>query len=59
MALKSGDATVPADTRTTLGTLRVFGGPYPAGGLYSTPVFIDRNPRTVQALAASSVRALR
>lgn len=56
---KSGDATVLADTRTTLGTLRVFGGPYPAGGLYSTPAFIDRNPRTVQALATASVRALR
>jgi NitT/TauT family transport system substrate-binding protein len=55
----SGDAMILADTRTTLGTLRVFGGPYPAGGLYATPAFIDRNPRTVQALATASVRALR
>jgi NitT/TauT family transport system substrate-binding protein len=55
---KSGDATILADTRTTLGTLRVFGGPYPAGGLYATPAFIDRNPKTVQALATASVRAL-
>lgn len=55
---KSGDATVLADTRTTLGTLRVFGGPYPAGGLYATPAFLDRNPRTAQALATASVRAL-
>ncbi|HKX18366.1 MAG TPA: ABC transporter substrate-binding protein [bacterium] len=56
---KSGDATVLADARTTLGTLRVFGGPYPAGGLYATPDFIDHNPRTIQALASGSVRALR
>jgi NitT/TauT family transport system substrate-binding protein len=55
----SGEATILADTRTTLGTLRVFGGPYPAGGLYAAPAFIDRNPRTVQALATASVRALR
>lgn len=55
---RSGDATVLADTRTTLGTLRVFGGPYPAGGLYATPAFLERNPRTVQALATASVRAL-
>ena len=55
---KSGDAQILADTRTTLGTLRVFGGPYPAGGLYATPAFIERNPRTVQALATASVRAL-
>ena len=55
---KSNDATILADTRTTLGALRVFGGPYPAGGLYATSAFIDRNPRTVQALATGSVRAL-
>ncbi len=55
---KSGDARILADTRTTLGTLRVFGGPYPAGGLYATPAFIERNPKTVQALATASVRAL-
>jgi NitT/TauT family transport system substrate-binding protein len=56
---KSGDATILADTRTTIGTLRVFGGPYPAGGLYAAPSFIEHNPRTVQALATASVRALR
>ncbi len=55
---KSGDAQILADTRTTLGTLRVFGGPYPAGGLYATPAFIERNPKTVQALTTASVKAL-
>ena len=55
---KNGDAQILADTRTTLGTLRVFGGPYPAGGLYATPAFVERNPKTIQALATASVRAL-
>jgi len=55
---KSGDAQILADTRTTLGTIRVFGGPYPAGGLYTTPAFMERNPKTVQALATASVKAL-
>ncbi len=55
---KNGDAQILADTRTTLGTLRVFGGPYPAGGLYTTPAFIERNPKTMQALATASVKAL-
>jgi NitT/TauT family transport system substrate-binding protein len=56
---RSQDAQILADTRNTLGTLRVFGGPYPAGGLYTTPAFIERNPKTVQALATASVQALR
>jgi NitT/TauT family transport system substrate-binding protein len=55
---KSGDIQVLADTRNTLGTIRVFGGPYPAGGLYTSPQFMDRNPKTVQALATASVKAL-
>jgi NitT/TauT family transport system substrate-binding protein len=55
---KSGDVQILADTRTTLGTIRVFGGPYPAGGLYTTPALMERNPKTVQALATASVKAL-
>jgi NitT/TauT family transport system substrate-binding protein len=55
---KSGDVQILADTRTTLGTIRVFGGPYPAGGLYTTPAFMERNPKTGQALATASVKAL-
>lgn len=55
---RTGDVAILADTRTTVGTLRVFGGPYPAGGLYTTPAFIERAPRTVQALTTASVRAL-
>jgi NitT/TauT family transport system substrate-binding protein len=55
---QSGDALILADTRTTLGTLRVFGGPYPAGGLYASPTFIERNPKTIEALTVASVKAL-
>ena len=49
---------VLADTRTTRGTLRVFGGPYPAGCLYATEEFIQQNPNTIQALVNATVRAL-
>ncbi|MBI4278772.1 MAG: ABC transporter substrate-binding protein, partial [Armatimonadetes bacterium] len=56
---RSGDIKILADTRTTTGTLRTFGGPYPAGGLYATAEFIERNPRTAQALVTAVVKALR
>ncbi|HKV46217.1 MAG TPA: ABC transporter substrate-binding protein [bacterium] len=55
---QNGDAQVLTDTRTTLGTLGVFGGPYAAGGLYASPNFIERNPKTVEALTVASVKAL-
>ncbi len=48
-----------ADTRTTIGTLRVFGGPYPAACLYVKEEFIQQNPNTVQALVTAMVKALR
>jgi NitT/TauT family transport system substrate-binding protein len=50
---------VVADTRTPEGTRAVYGGLYPAAVLYTTPAFIDKNPRTVQALVNAFVRALR
>jgi sulfonate transport system substrate-binding protein len=49
---------VVADTRTAEGARAVYGGPYPAGVLYATPAFIEKNPRTVQALVAAFVRGL-
>ncbi len=55
----NNEIVVLADTRTTNGTLRVFGGPYPAACLYATGEFIERNPNTVQALTTAMVRALR
>ena len=50
---------VVADTRTVEGTRAVYGGPYPAAVLYATATFIERNPRTVQALVNAFVRGLR
>jgi len=56
----TGDITVTlADTRTTTGTLRVFGGPYPAACVYFKDEFIQENPKTVQATVTAIVRALR
>ncbi len=49
---------VVADTRTAEGSRAVYGGPYPAGALYATPAFIDKNPRAVQALVTAFVRGL-
>lgn len=54
----SGDVVVVVDTRTTKGTMAVFGSPMPAGTLYTSKEFITKNPRTVQALTNAMVRAL-
>lgn len=54
----SGDVVIVADTRTTKGTMEIFGTPMPAGTLYTTREFIAKNPRTVQALTNAMVRAL-
>src|SRR6185436_2275391 len=53
-----GAIKVVADTRTPEGTRAVFGGPYPAAVLYAPKAFIDKNPRTTQALATALVRGL-
>ncbi len=59
--LESGGDLGPilADTRTTTGTLRVFGGPYPAACLYVKDEFLQANPNTVQALVTAIIKALR
>ena len=54
---RSGDLRIISDTRVVAEADRVFGGPMPAGCLYTTQAFIDRNPNTVQALANAIVRA--
>jgi len=41
---------IVADTRTLEGTVKVYGGPYPAAVLYATSAFIEKNPNTMQAL---------
>jgi NitT/TauT family transport system substrate-binding protein len=50
---------VVADTRTPEGTKSVYGGPYPGGVVYTMPAFIEKNPRTVQAVVTAFVRALK
>jgi NitT/TauT family transport system substrate-binding protein len=50
---------VVADTRTEAGTRQIFGGVYPAATLYAAPAFVEKNPRTVQALANAFVRGLK
>jgi sulfonate transport system substrate-binding protein len=50
---------VVADTRTEDGTRQVFGGIYPAATLYASSAFIEKNPRTVQALTNAFVRGLK
>lgn len=56
----SGDlGPVLADTRTTTGTLRVFGGPYPAACIYVKEEFIQQYPNTTQAIVTVMVKALR
>jgi NitT/TauT family transport system substrate-binding protein len=47
-----------ADTRTPEGNQAVYGGPYPGGVVYATPAFIDKNPRTMQALVDAFARGL-
>lgn len=51
--------TIVADTRTPEGTQAVYGGPYPAAVLYTTPAFADKNPLTTQALVTAFVRGLK
>src|SRR5262249_20536694 len=48
---------VVADTRTPEGTQAVYGGPYPGGVGYTTPAFLERDPRPGQAVGAAVVRA--
>jgi len=54
---RSGDLKIVSDTRVVAEADRVFGGPMPAGCLYAPQAFIDKHPRTVQALANAIVRA--
>lgn len=57
LLMDSGDIRALAEMRTEEGNKQVFGADYPESSLYSTRVFIDRNPKTVQAIANAVVRA--
>jgi NitT/TauT family transport system substrate-binding protein len=54
----SGAIQIVADARTPEGSQAIYGGPFPAGCLYTTEKFLQANPKTVQALANAIVRAL-
>ncbi len=56
---RDGIASVLYDTRTAKGTADIFGGPWPAGGFYTTEEFIQQHPQTVQSIVNAGVRALR
>ncbi len=55
---KDGTATPLYDTRTEKGTFEVFGGPWPAGGIYTSTEFLKRNPETVDKIVRAAVRTL-
>lgn len=55
----SGDVVVLAETRSTEGTTKVFGGPMPAGVLYFRRDYIEKNPNTVQAMVNAFYKTLR
>ncbi|MBP9060677.1 MAG: ABC transporter substrate-binding protein [Rhodoferax sp.] len=59
MLEQKGEIRIIADTRTLKGSVDVFGGPVPAGCLYASAEFIQRNPNTVQALTYAIIRALK
>ncbi len=54
-----GDVRIIADTRTLSGTQELFGGPMPSACLYASGEFVQKNPKTVQALANALVHALK
>jgi NitT/TauT family transport system substrate-binding protein len=55
----SNDVVVLAETRTTEGTTKVFGGPMSAGVLYLKRDYADKNPNTVQALVNAFYKTLK
>jgi NitT/TauT family transport system substrate-binding protein len=54
---RSGDLKIISDTRKVAEAEQVFGGPMPAGCLYSPQGFLDKHPNTAQALVNAMVRA--
>jgi len=56
---RDGIAKALYDTRTENGTNEIFGGPWPAGGFYTSAEFIQENREVVQAMVRAGVRALK
>ena len=55
----SNDVVILAETRTTEGTTKVFGGPMSAAVLYLRRDFMEQNPNTVQALVNAFYKTLK
>ena len=53
------DVRIIADTRSLSGTQELFGGPMPAACLYASAEFLQKNPKTIQALTHAIVHALK
>jgi NitT/TauT family transport system substrate-binding protein len=56
---RNKDLRILADTRTQKDTLDVFGGEYPGGALYTKAEWIQKNPKTAQALATAILNTLK
>ncbi|HZR97374.1 MAG TPA: ABC transporter substrate-binding protein [Chloroflexota bacterium] len=56
--LEAGKARVIWDTRSEHDTVAAFGGPYPAGGMYTTRERLEQMPNAIQAAVAASLRTL-
>lgn len=54
-----GQIVLIAETRTTAGITKVFGGPLPAAVLYMKRDFVEKNPNTVQALVNAFYKTLK
>ncbi len=57
MLLKNNDVKMVADLRKVSEAEKFFGGTLPAGTLYAPVSFVEKNPKTVQALTNAIVRA--
>ena len=53
------EVRIIADTRSLSGAQELFGGPMPAACLYAPADFVQKNPKTVQALTHAIVHALK
>ncbi|AXE31415.1 ABC transporter substrate-binding protein [Chromobacterium phragmitis] len=55
---RNGTGVAVVDTRKLSDTKAVYGGSYAAGSIYAKTDFIQKNPKTAQAVANAMVRAL-
>jgi len=56
---QKGEVRIIGDARTLKGTTELFGGPMPAGCLFASLDFIQKNPGTCQSLVNAMVRGLK